>query len=947
MSNEPQDVDNSLTEQFSVNVDDSLLFFSTIDDATKEWLKSLKHIWQLWKKCDGISKTLTDYFESLPNPYLSTLQLLLNTGDFQHMKANSSLAFTVIEEFAKWMEVRKEIYKHFLVVDLKIAAFRLIIKQNNMKFIKMVAVTYDFIEDKEEFLSIITKMIEEKKYKEAAQYAVILELQDYFPDPETLMLPLILQNKLTVVTEFLSVCPQMQKTLVTYLDNLIGPDTIMSNLLNKIILKNNIPDIKIPTSQTRPMIKLIARLVKLYNLPPQCCPNLNKKRCEGALQFLIHKRYVDCSLSTASWREMVQDAVGDCEALQFGIIRMLINAKDASEGLYWAKKFNIPKKQWPWSLSYEEEQNENEGVNEGASTSKMYDREGSDDSMNYHEFRLSKDSIKVVDNLRSFEEFLDTGLKGVSIVGIDSEWKPCFGTKQTELALIQIATKTNVYILDVTTIGNELSELWTELVLTLFENKNILKLGFGIAQDITVIRGSIPALSEIKTCGQGYLDITHLWQKLVDDYQFIFPHESDDQLTKKNLSKLVELCLGQKLNKSDQFSNWEQRPLRESQITYAGALDAYCLLEVYVALEAQCEHLDIPFHDICFEIQHIPHHSPKKNIKKPVEKPCAIKNKDLNPTKQHNYTRKLPPRFQKPQHENGQYFNKLQQSIRPTYSNEPLYENTLKHVKNSNYKSRTQETSQQMIKQKYTPAHNWRVVCDAMLGGLTSKLRIYGCDCIHIALDQGGERSVKLAMHENRVLLTRNKGYLRFFQYLQPGNCYLVSADTAEDQLREVINHFGIVITQRDIFSRCQACNSDEFTKVPKVLMDKLIQSYLKLIRKDNYRIPSNTLNLISSIHRSGVTVSNSNDNHLQHCNFVNNDVQFEDRTWVLSTNFVNIDTCSTKYHARVQIDKVPVNVLKNVQLFYVCEQCGKIYWNGTHLERTLNGVIKDLIIHV
>lgn len=75
----------------------------------------------------------------------------------------------------------------------------------------------------------------EKKYKEAAQYATIMGLQTSFGEPEILLLPLIIQDKISVVENFVADHPTMQKNLVKYLDGLIGMGKNMSQTLEQYI----------------------------------------------------------------------------------------------------------------------------------------------------------------------------------------------------------------------------------------------------------------------------------------------------------------------------------------------------------------------------------------------------------------------------------------------------------------------------------------------------------------------------------------------------------------------------------------------------------------------------------------------------------------------------------------------------------------------------------------
>lgn len=122
----------------------------------------------------------------------------------------------------------------------------------------------------------------------------------------------------------------------------------------------------------------------------------------------------------------------------------------------------------------------------------------------YHHYPLPVETIILVDKPESFKRILNEGFQvscldvtiiknqtiwvfnvwftnfyfrqNINIIGIDCEWKPSFGGQSNELALMQIATRNCVFVIDIVSLGGQRS-LWQELSRSVFNNCDILKLG--------------------------------------------------------------------------------------------------------------------------------------------------------------------------------------------------------------------------------------------------------------------------------------------------------------------------------------------------------------------------------------------------------------------------------------------------------------------------------------
>ena len=57
--------------------------------------------------------------------------------------------------------------------------------------------------------------------------------------------------------------------------------------------ERKVPDIRYNKLEYKPLNKLGVRLMKLYDIPPEQCPNISTRQSLRALRYLLYKKYVE------------------------------------------------------------------------------------------------------------------------------------------------------------------------------------------------------------------------------------------------------------------------------------------------------------------------------------------------------------------------------------------------------------------------------------------------------------------------------------------------------------------------------------------------------------------------------------------------------------------------------------------------------------------------------
>ncbi|XP_040316201.1 exonuclease mut-7 homolog isoform X3 [Herpailurus yagouaroundi] len=790
-------------------------------------------------------------FAALDDPLTGLLDMLEGSQAWQ--RKGPSLEAWVVCELHRWLQARPlpaSAQHGSRLQQLRARAVRVLARSPPSLVEPLVSIFQLQDADRRPLLTHIHQLHQEGKFKEAVVLGSRLKLQPAL-DVEKMCTPLLLQDRVSLVERYVAGFPDLQRRLLGLLDSWCQPGFDIG------VVARQHPQVTSRLERLSPRVlsrRVLSQLERL-GLDPALCPNAATQQRLAALRYLCYKRFVERSMSQENWVDHVQGLVGREEWPQEMVVRLLASPGNEAVAAQCALGLSVPEEQLPATVAAELRRLE---LQERVARAPLEDRKG-----DYYQLPIAREDIHFLASWEDLARHEEALLQPGQVVGVDVEWRPSFGTGgRPQASVMQLAVEGRVFLLDLPVLsrpaGGQVSKAFSRLVSRLLSDPSITKLGYGLAGDLRSLGASCPALAHVEKQLWGGLDLLRVHRQMrVVNMPAGGTYEARGL---RGLSLLVRQVLGKPLDKTQQLSNWDRRPLSEGQLVYAAA-DAYCLLEVHQALSREPASFSLS-EDLARSLQ--PGCS---------ERPGA----------------REPPRLQ-------------EASALPWQVPVAEREDAAPEV----------------------PVRAFRVVCDNMLQGLARSLRCLGADVRVLGTNEDHRRAAEVARQEGRIILTSGLPYHKLRAQVGAGRCLWVDCSLkARQQAKAVLRHFNVRVTHADIFSRCQACNCDQYLKVSKDMMKQLVRLSS---RPEGPSITGDEATQSEDIQEAGSAPEEAPGG----CTYD------PPCRWLEAADLRAGGPATLASGTRLQLAGVPEGVLRRPGLrhFYCCSGCGKVFWEGSHLCR-------------
>ncbi|XP_063552985.1 exonuclease mut-7 homolog isoform X4 [Gorilla gorilla gorilla] len=737
--------------------------------------------------------------------------------------------------------------------------------------------------DRSCLLAHVHRLHHEGRFREAATLGATLKLQSEL-GIEKMSVPLLLQDKVALVERYVAGFPELQRRLLALMDSWCQPGFDIKDVARQY---PEVSSLSLEKLSPKVLSRQVLRLQERYGVAPALCPNAAIQQRLAALRHLCHKRFVEKSLSQENWTDHVQAGqmlqasggrlpllpecsqpvckglVGQSPWLQEQLSQLLVSHSDPVTAAQCAMDLLLPEERLPAAVAVELRRFRLQG----RATEADSRLEVKDVKDRYYQLPIPRENVHLLASWEDLTRHEGALLQRHQVVGIDLEWTPVFvAGGRPRPSLLQVAVEGHVFLLDVLALSQpptgQGAQAFSQLVAQLLSDPSITKLGYGMVGDLQKLGTSCPALAHVEKKILGGMDLllVHRQMRVAN-----VPAPGVDRARElRGLSLLVQQVLGTALDKTQQLSNWDRRPLCEEQVIYAAA-DAYCLLEVHQALcrEPSRFHLS---EDLAGSRR--PRHRERPGAQKPpgLQKASAP----------------APPR-------------QVPVAVAVSEGAAPQ-----------------------------VPARAFRVVCDNMLQGLARSLRCLGVDARMLGNGEDHRRAAEVARQEGRIILTSGQPFHKLRAQVGAGRCLSVDCSLkAQQQAKAVLKHFNVRVTHADIFSRCQACNCDQYLKVSRDMMKQLM--WLSS-HQEGPRSSGDEATQSQAVQEPGPVP----DAAPEGCTY--------DRPcrWLQMADLRAETPDMLADGTRLQLAGVPVGVLRTpgLRYFYCCTGCGKVFWDGSHLGR-------------
>ncbi|XP_042734745.1 exonuclease mut-7 homolog isoform X4 [Lagopus leucura] len=557
-------------------------------------LKTLQLLWTK-KEMKKLKEEIRRGFAGLEDPLAGLLDMLESSGDWKGK--GHSLGYCISSELQLWMKEHPAVQQSGMKLKkLQARVFRILDQCPANLLDPLISIYQLHTADRNYLLGHVSHLYHRGDYKEAAILSIKLKLQSD-QDVEKMCAPLLFQDKINLVEDYVGEHPELQCRLLQILDTWCEPDFNIRDMARQY---QGLSRYK-PDKLNRKMLsKLIFRLLERFNVDPALCPNVINQRHLRTLNYLFYKRFVEKTMTQENWTDHVQSTVGENRWLQGHLIQLLLRYCDLNAAARWAQHCNLPEEMLPSEVADELQKLEIQERVEEATKEENYKEVKKKD---YYQLPIPRANIHLLQNWEDMMQCCEKVLQPGQIVGIDMEWRPSFGTVgKPRVSLLQLAVRDEVFLLDLPRLLEQAEvkgekEKLPHIIQRLYSDAAITKLGYGMSGDLSSLAATCSTLKGMDKQSQSVVDLLTIdkllqkssidWKKGSLKVDALPPEQSceDEGLRQpeKGLSLLVQHILGKPLDKTEQMSNWEKRPLREEQILYA-ASDAYCLLEVYEKL---------------------------------------------------------------------------------------------------------------------------------------------------------------------------------------------------------------------------------------------------------------------------------------------------------------------------------------------------------------------------